>query len=140
MGSLSSTIQLIKKKGIKVEVLGGQYLKVSPRDKLTPELIEAIKKHKEEIIGFLQRSKSQPEGSLWQETNSLFHASLLRVKKCYIPGAIKEALKRHEVCSAFEALDKVWRDVLKGKEDIASFKRALEEWKIILLSNLKEFV
>ena len=137
MRSLSSTMQLLKKKGIKVEVLGGQYLKVSPRDKLTPELIKAIKKHKEEIIGLLQ---PQPQGSIWQETNSLFQASLSRVERCYIPGAIEKALRKAEVCSAFETLDRVWKSVLEGKEDIASFKRALKQWEIILLSNLKEFV
>jgi len=133
MRSLSSTMQLLKKKGIKVEVLGGQYLKVSPRDKLTPELIEAIKKHKEEIIGLLQ---PQP---IWQETNSLFQASLSRVERCYIPGAIEKALRRAEVRSAFETLDRVWKSVLEGKEDIASFRRALEQWEITFLSNLKEF-
>jgi len=133
MKSLSSTIQLLKKKGIKVEVLGGQYLKVSPRDKLTPELIEAIKKHKEEIIELLQ---PQPQ---WQKINSLFQAALSRVERCYIPGAIEKALRKAEVCSAFETLDRVWKSVLEGKEDIASFKRALEEWEIILLSSLKEF-
>jgi len=134
MKSLSSTIQLLKKKGIKVEVLGGQYLKVSPRDKLTPELIEAIKKHKEEIIGLLQ---PQPQ---WQETNSLFQASLSRVERCYIPSAIEKALRKAEVRSAFEVLDRVWKSVLEGKEDIASFRRALEQWETILLSSLKEFV
>ena len=133
MKSLSSTMQLLKKKGIKVEVLGGQYLKVSPRDKLTPELIEAIKKHKEEIIGLLQ---PQP---IWQETNSLFQASLSRVERCYIPGAIEKALRRAEVRSAFETLDRVWKSVLEGKEDIASFRRALEQWEVTFLSSLKEF-
>jgi len=133
MRSLSSTMQLLKKKGIKVEVLGGQYLKVSPRDKLTPELIEAIKKHKEEIIELLQ---PQPQ---WQKTNSLFQAALSRVERCYISGAIEKALRKAEVCSAFETLDRVWRGVLEGKEDIASFRRALEQWEITLLSNLKEF-
>ena len=133
MRSLSSTIQLLEKKGIKVEVLGGQYLKVCPRDKLTPELIKAIKKHKEEIIKLLQ---PQPQ---WQKTNSLFQASLSRVERCYIPGAIEKALRRAEVRSAFETLDRVWKSVLEGKEDIASFRKALEQWETILLSSLKEF-
>jgi len=61
------------------------------------------------------------------------------VERCYIPGAIEKALRRAEVCSAFETLDRVWKSVLKGKEDIASFRKALEQWEITLLSNLKEF-
>jgi len=125
--------------GIKVEVQGGR-LGLSPKSKLTPSLLKEIRQHKEEIIKLLQRSKPQPQDSIWQETNSLFHASLLRVKKCYIPGVIEKALKRDEVCSAFEMLDKVWKDVLEGKEDIASFKRALEQWETTLLFSLKEFI
>jgi len=124
--------------GIKVEVQGGR-LGLSPKSKLTPSLLKEIRQHKEEIIKLLQRSKPQPQDSIWQETNSLFQASLSRVKKCYIPGAIEKALKRDEVCSAFEMLDKVWKDVLEGKEDIASFRKALEQWETILLSSLKEF-
>ena len=61
------------------------------------------------------------------------------MEKCYIPGAIEKALRKDEVCSAFEILDRVWKDVLKGKEDIASFERALKQWEVTFLSNLKEF-
>ena len=125
--------------GIKVEVQGGR-LGLSPKSKLTPSLLKEIRQHKEEIIKLLQRSKPQPQDSIWQETNSLFQAALSRVERCYISGAIEKALRRAEVCSAFETLDRVWRSVLEGKEDMKSFKKALEEWEIILLSNLKEFV
>jgi len=75
---------------------------------------------------------------LWPGQN--LSNSLSRVERCYIPSAIEKALRRDEVCSAFEILDRVWKDVLKGKEDIASFERALKQWEVILLSNLKEFV
>ena len=125
--------------GIKVEVQGGR-LGLSPKSKLTPSLLKEIRQHKEEIIKLLQRFKPQPQDSIWQETNSFFQACLSRVERCYIPGAIEKALKRDEVCSAFEMLDKVWKDVLEGKEDIASFRKALKQWEIILLSSLKEFV
>jgi len=129
----------LKNKGITVKVISNGKLWLGPKSKLTPELIARVRRHKAEIIKAPQ-SKPQPEGSLWQETNSLFQASLLRVKKCYIPGAIKEALKRDEICSAFEMLNNVWKDVLEGKEDIASFEKPLKQWETILLSSLKEFV
>ena len=129
----------LKNKGITIKVISNGKLWLGPKSKLTPELIARVRKHKAEIIKALQ-CKPQPEGFLWKETNSLFQASLLKVERCYIRSAIEKALKRDEVCSAFEALDRVWRGVLEGKEDIASFKRALEEWETILLSNLKEFV
>ena len=74
---------------------------------------------------------------LWPGQN--LSNSLSRVEKCYIPGAIEKALRRAEVCSAFEILDRVWKGVLEGKEDIANFKKALEQWKVTFLSNLKEF-
>ena len=61
------------------------------------------------------------------------------MEKCYIPGAIEKALRRAEVRSAFETLDRVWKSVLEGKENIASFRKALEQWEITLLANLKEF-
>ena len=125
----------LKNKGITIKVISNGKLWLGPRSKLTPELIARVRRHKAEIIKALQ-----PQGSLWQKTNSLFQASLSRVEKCYIPGAIEKALRKNEVCSAFEMLDKVWKDVLKGKEDIASFEKALKQWEIILLSSLKEFV
>ena len=125
------TYNELREKGIRVEVTGNN-LRLTPKSKLTPKLIERVRKHKAEIIKALQ-----PQ---WQKTNSLFQASLSRVEKCYIPGAIEKALRKNEVCSAFEMLDKVWKDVLKGKEDIASFEKALKQWEIILLSSLKEFV
>ena len=124
----------LKNKGVTIKVISNGKLWLGPKSKLTPELIARVRRHKAEIIKALQ-----PEGSIWQETNSLFQASLSRVERCYIPGAIEKALRRAEVCSAFEILDRVWKDVLEGKEDIASFKRALEEWETILLSSLKEF-
>jgi len=84
-------------------------------------------------------------GKLWLGPKSKLTPKLIeraRKHKAEIIKALqcKPQPKRDEVCTAFEMLDKVWRNVLKGKEDIASFKRALEEWEIILLSNLKEFV
>ena len=124
------TYNELREKGIKVEVIGNN-LRLTPKSKLTPELIARVRRHKAEIIKALQ-----PQ---WQKTNSLFQASLSRVERCYIPGAIEKALRRAEVCSAFETLDRVWRSVLEGKEDIASFRKALEQWEITLLSNLKEF-
>ena len=125
----------LKNKGITIKVISNGKLWLGPKSKLTPKLIAKVRKHKAEIIKALQ-----PKDSIWQETNSLFQASLLKVEKCYLPSAIEKALKRDEVCSAFEMLDKVWKDVLEGKEDIASFKRALKQWETILLSSLKEFV
>jgi len=136
---LIEILKELRNKGITIKVISNDKLWLGPKSKLTPELIARVRRHKAEIIKALQ-SKPQPEGSLWQETKFLFQASLSRVERCYISGAIKEALKRDEVYSAFEALDRVWKDVLEGKEDIESFKRALEEWETILLSNLKEFV
>ena len=124
------TYNELREKGIRVEVTGNN-LRLTPKSKLTPELIARVRRHKAEIIKALQ-----PQ---WQKTNSLFQASLSRVERCYIPGAIEKALRRAEVCSAFETLDRVWRSVLEGKEDIASFRKALEQWEITLLSNLKEF-
>ena len=121
----------LKNKGITVKVISNDKLWLGPKSKLTPELIARVKRHKAEIIKALQ-----PQ---WQKTNSLFQASLSRVERCYIPGAIEKALSRAEVCSAFETLDRVWKSVLEGKGDIASFRRALEQWEITLLSSLKEF-
>ena len=124
------TYNELREKGIKVEVIGNN-LRLTPKSKLTPELIARVKRHKAEIIKALQ-----PQ---WQKTNSLFQASLSRVERCYLPGAIEKALRKAEVCSAFETLDRVWRSVLEGKENIASFRKALEQWEITLLSSLKEF-
>ena len=136
---MTEILRELRNKGITIKVISNDKLWLGPKSKLTPELIARVRRHKAEIIKALQ-CKPQPESSLWQEMNSLFQASLSRVERCYVPGAIEKALRKAEVCSAFEALDRVWRGVLEGKEDIASFKRALEEWETILLSNLKEFV
>ena len=117
----------IKSQGKIFPIPAGKIIKI-PKEEARP-LLEK---------GFIAPVK-QDTDSIWKETSSLFQASLSRVKKCYIPGAIEKALRRAEVCSAFETLDRVWKSVLKGKEDIASFRKALEQWEITLLSNLKEF-
>ena len=121
------------------------YLRTYGQGKIFPIPVgRIIKIPKEEARPLLEKGfiapVKQDTDSIWQETNSLFQATLSRVEKCYIPGAIEKALRKDEVCSAFEILDRVWKDVLKGKEDIASFERALKQWEVILLSNLKEFV
>jgi hypothetical protein len=105
-----------------------------PDPTLVRPLLEAVKSHKSEAVGFL-RAK--------EEADRLFKAALNEVKRAWIPGLLGHIRRKHPdlwatIRDTEARLEEVWAMVRVGGPHLQEFQNVLTEWKTRYMEAINE--
>ena len=98
-------LEELKKRGIKVKLLGEDKLWIGPKDKITNEVREKVKQHKAEIIHSLQKANTEEaytyQGYNYDQLSQIFtvllkqHGGYILVKSAILEEVIAFCLPQH---------------------------------------------
>jgi len=123
-----SASKVLESKGISLRVIG-EDLSLSPKEKVTPEVVQFAKAHKKEIIEEIQSSiiyqNPYPPGTKEARTESL-----LQVMDAIYQTSLKKVQRDYEWSELIpdQRLEAVRQAVLKSQAKLKDFQTAADEW------------
>jgi hypothetical protein len=119
--------KILKDRGITLNVVGDE-LRLSPKEKVTPQIVQFAKTHKQEIMAELQSviwrnpyhqgTKEARIESLMQVMNAIYKGSVKKVREAYESGELIPNPR----------LEAVRQSVLKGEAKLKDFQAAVDKW------------
>ena len=119
--------KILKDRGITLNIVGDE-LRLSPKEKVTPQIVQFAKTHKQEIMAELQSTviyrNPYPQGtpearqeSLIQVMDAICQGSVKRIKEAYENGELIPDPR----------IEAVRRTVLKGKAKLKDFQAVVDK-------------
>ncbi len=119
--------KILKDRGISLNVVGDE-LRLSPKEKVTPQIVQFAKTHKQDIMAELQNviyrnpcpesTKEARIESLIQVMGAIYQGSVKKVREAYENGELIPN----------QRLETVRQAVLKGQAKLKDFHAAVDEW------------
>jgi len=118
---------LLKSQGLTIRIAGDK-LRVSPKEKVTPEIADFIREHKQDIMAEL-KSPVVYRNPYPQGTPEARQESLMQVMDAIYQTACKEAKGAYENGELIpdQRIDAVRQAVLKGDAKLKDFRAAVDK-------------
>ena len=125
------SFEFLQKRGLTIQVAGDK-LRVSPSEKVTPEVAAYIKTHRQEIMDEL---KSYPHEGLRQDMEATWQEVFRRVKTAY-ESKQKQFKATPHIFILEQRIGALQQAVLKGKASLRDFQLTTYEWERAAKSEL----
>ncbi len=122
------SFEFLQKQGLTIWIAGDK-LRVAPSENVTPEIVEFIREHKQDIMAELQNviyHNPYPQGtpearqeSLIQVMDAIYQGSVEKVREAYESGGLIPD----------QRLKAVRQAVLKGEASLKDFQLTAYEWE-----------
>jgi carbamoylphosphate synthase large subunit len=137
MGLTMSRCEHLQNRGLRLWV-AGEKLRVAPPEKLTPEVADFIREHREEIITELRSSiyhNPYPLGtpgarqeSLMQCMKAIWQPAFTNVKEAY-EGEKQQFKATPHIRTLEQRIAALQKAILKGEAKLSEFDVAAHEWE-----------
>ena len=134
---MTSASKILESKGITLRVIGEE-LSLSPKENVTPEVVQFAKAHKKQIMAELEPfviyhnpyspdTKEARIESLIQVMDAIYRNTFKKVREAYEQSGIKFK-STQDILSIEQRIETIQHAVLKGDAKLQKFQAAVDKW------------